>query len=148
MKKHIYCRHHFECEIPFFDVDSLNVAWHGNYVKYLEMARCDFLNKISHNYNDMREDGFCYPIVKLQLKYIRPARFGQKIRIETALVDFESKLAFDYIIYDSETGKKLTTATTEQVAVRIDNQETQFVIPDGLQQAIKQCEAFQAVDIA
>ncbi|MBQ9681915.1 MAG: acyl-CoA thioesterase [Neisseriaceae bacterium] len=144
MKQHIYCRHFFECEIPFFDVDALNVAWHGNYVKYFEMARCAFLNEIAHNYNDMRKDGFCYPIVKLQVKYMRPARFGQKIRIETQLVDFESKLVFNYTISDSETGEKLTRATTEQVAIRIDNQETQFIIPNALQQAIKQYQGFQA----
>ena len=26
--------------VPFFDVDSMNVVWHGHYVKYLEIARC------------------------------------------------------------------------------------------------------------
>lgn len=26
-------------DIPFFDVDVMGVAWHGHYVKYLEIAR-------------------------------------------------------------------------------------------------------------
>lgn len=42
MKKHVYCCHNTLIDVPFFDVDSMNIAWHGHYVKYLEIARCDF----------------------------------------------------------------------------------------------------------
>lgn len=53
MKKHIYCRHSFEIEVPFFDVDAMHIVWHGNYVKYLETARCAFLSAIGYDYNEM-----------------------------------------------------------------------------------------------
>ena len=32
-------------KIPFFDLDPMNIVWHGNYVKYIEIARCDFFKK-------------------------------------------------------------------------------------------------------
>ncbi len=35
-----------EFEIPFFDVDSMEVTWHGHYIKYFELARCALLKKI------------------------------------------------------------------------------------------------------
>ncbi|WP_258031844.1 acyl-CoA thioesterase [Campylobacter concisus] len=38
------------CKVAFFDVDSMEVMWHGNYVKYLEMARCELLDKLGYNY--------------------------------------------------------------------------------------------------
>ena len=53
MAKHIYCRHSFETEVPFFDVDAMNIVWHGNYVKYLETARCAVLSAIAYDYNEM-----------------------------------------------------------------------------------------------
>ena len=56
----------------FFDVDSMDVVWHGNYVKYLETARCELLSKIGYDYKKMKMDGFAYPIVKLDIKYIKP----------------------------------------------------------------------------
>ena len=31
----------------FYDVDSMNVVWHGNYVKYFETARCALLEEIA-----------------------------------------------------------------------------------------------------
>ena len=29
-----------EFQIEFYDVDSMQVAWHGNYAKFMEVARC------------------------------------------------------------------------------------------------------------
>ena len=98
MAKHVYLRHSTEMEVPFFDVDVMNIVWHGHYVKYLEVARCDLLDFIGYNYAVMLERGYMWPVVKLDLKYVRPARFGQKIRVEMALTEFESCLKIDYTI--------------------------------------------------
>jgi len=37
----------FEMEIPFFDVDTYKIVWHGNYAKYFEIARCELLERRS-----------------------------------------------------------------------------------------------------
>lgn len=145
MKHSIFCIHSLELDVPFFDVDSLFIVWHGHYVKYFEMARCAFLAEIQHDYNVMRETGFAYPIVKLDVKYIKPATFGQKIRVEMAVVEFESCLKVNYTITDVKTGTKLTKASTTQVAVRIDNGEMQFQTPDVFQAAIRQFAGFNAI---
>ena len=39
-------------DVPFYDLDPMNVVWHGNYVKYLEVARCDLLSKIGYTYDE------------------------------------------------------------------------------------------------
>ena len=48
MAKHTYCRHSAEIEVPFFDVDVMQIVWHGHYVKYLEVARCAFLDALGY----------------------------------------------------------------------------------------------------
>ncbi|OAM37693.1 4-hydroxybenzoyl-CoA thioesterase [Eikenella sp. NML080894] len=142
MAKHIYCRHHTEIEVPFFDVDVMQIVWHGHYVKYLEIARCALLDAIGYNYTVMLKHGHTWPVVKLDLKYIRPARFGQKIRVEMAVTEYESCLRIDYILRDAESGIKLTQAHTTQVAQRIDNSEMQFQTPASWQQAVRQFAGF------
>ena len=99
MPKTVYCRHHSEIEVPFFDVDSMQIVWHGHYVKYLEIARCAFLDALGYNYRTMREQGHMWPVVKMDLKYIRPAQFGQKIRAEVMLTEYESCLSLEYVRY-------------------------------------------------
>ena len=60
--------HEIEVVPPFFDIDSMDVVWHGHYVKYLELARCALLEKFDYGYVRMRESGFAWPIVDLRLK--------------------------------------------------------------------------------
>ena len=136
MAKTVYCRHSIELTVPFFDVDSMHIVWHGHYVKYLELARCAFLDALDYNYHTMRAHGHGWPVVQMQLKYVQPARFGQSIRVEVQLVEYESCLKLDYVIYDNG-GGKLTRASTTQVAVRLDNGEMQFQTPDSWQRAVR-----------
>lgn len=116
--------------VPFFDVDSLEVVWHGHYVKYLEVARCALLDDIGHNYVRMKETGFAWPIIDLQLRYARAARFGQALRVRAELVEWENRLKIHYTISDATTGDRLTRASTIQVAVRLSDGEMQLVSPD------------------
>lgn len=142
IKKHIYAQHSSEYEIAFFDVDSMDIMWHGHYVKYLELARCAFLEQIHYTYDVMKQHGYGYPIVQLDVKYVRPALFRQKIRVNIALVEYESSIRFDYTIVDAKTGQKLTTASTTQVAVEIESKEMQFQTPQSWRQAVESYHGF------
>ncbi|MDO4433401.1 MAG: acyl-CoA thioesterase [Alysiella sp.] len=144
MAKHVYCRHSMELTIPFFDVDAMHIVWHGHYVKYLEMARCDFLASIQYDYNEMGRQGYSWPVVQMQFKYIKPARFGQKIRVELAVVEIESCLRIDYTIFDVQTGAKLTRASTTQAVVAQESGELQFQTPNSWLHAVQTYPTFQA----
>lgn len=143
-KKHIFCRHSHIIQVPFFDVDPMQIVWHGNYVKYLEVARCAFLESIGYSYGEMGRRGFGWPIVKMDLKYIRPARFGQTIRIDMAIVEIDTCLRIDYTLSDEQTGEKLTRASTTQAAVSLETGETQFQTPESWLEAVRGHPTFQA----
>ncbi len=142
-KVHSFLTHYSEYEIPFFDVDSMSIMWHGHYVKYLEMARCAFLESINYHYDIMREKGFVWPIVQLNLKYIRPATFRQKVLVELNVIEFESCLRINYIIRDKETKIKLTEGSTTQVAVNIQSQKMELPTPYDFQRVIKSSAGFK-----
>ena len=129
-----------EILVPFFDVDTMHVVWHGHYVKYLEVARCALLDKIGHNYTQMLESGFAWPIIDLQLRYVRGAVFGQRLNVRASLVEWENRLKINYLISDAETGERMTRGSTVQVAVEIATREMQFASPqvfiDAVQRAI------------
>ncbi len=115
--------------IPFHDVDSARVAWHGNYPKYLEIARCKLLDKLHYGYEQMSESGFFWPVVDMHLRYIGPIRFQQEIEVTATLKEWENRLKIEYLISDVETGKRLTKGSTVQVAVRIDTGEMLLASP-------------------
>ena len=118
-----------DVEVPFHDVDSMQVAWHGHYVKYFELARCALLRRFDYDYPQMQTSGYLWPIVECHLKYVRPALYGQKLTVQASLLEYENRIKIAYQIRDTETGERLTKGYTIQVAVDAATRELQFVSP-------------------
>jgi len=126
-----------EVVVPFFDVDSMDVVWHGHYVKYLEVARCALLDDIGHNYTQMRASGYAWPVIDLQLRYVQASRFGQRLHVRADLIEWQNRLRIHYLIQDAGTGQRITRASSVQVAVKIANGEMQLMSPDVLVDAVE-----------
>ncbi|MEP6897472.1 MAG: acyl-CoA thioesterase [Rhodanobacter sp.] len=129
--------HDTEVTVPFFDVDSMNVVWHGHYVKYLEIARCALLERVGHTYAQMRDTGYVWPVIDLQLRYVQAARFGQQLRVRAELVEWRNRLKIHYLISDAESGQRLTRASTVQVAVTLADGVMQLASPQVMIDAIE-----------
>ncbi|MBC9249095.1 thioesterase [Pseudomonas alcaligenes] len=125
-----------EILVPFFDVDMMEVVWHGHYVKYFEEARCALLDKLGHNYRQMRDAGYAWPVIDLQLRYIRGAQFGQRIKVRADLVEWENRLKINYLITDVATGERMTRGSSVQVAVEIATREMLLASPKVLTDAV------------
>lgn len=126
-----------EILVPFFDIDTMDVVWHGHYVKYLEVGRCALLDKIGHNYTQMKESGYAWPVIDLQLRYVRGATFGQKLNVRASLVEWENRLKINYLISDLESAERLTRASSVQVAVDLASREMQLASPQVFIDAVE-----------
>lgn len=124
----------YKFRAEFYDVDSMGVMWHGNYVRYVESARCRFLDDVKFNYNDMKQSGFAMPIIKMEFKYIAPIFFNADFSIRVDLLDFDSILRFQYIFLQDF--KILSLAQTSQAAFDISSNSTLYKLPDELSNAI------------
>lgn len=122
----------------FYDLDPMEVVWHGNYARYLEQARCMLLDSIGYNYPQMLESGYLWPIVDLRIKFVRPLRFSQEFAVTATLVEFENRLKIDYRICDKVSGEVLTKATTTQVAVHAATGELCLESPAALTDKVRQ----------
>ncbi|MFT6834418.1 MAG: acyl-CoA thioester hydrolase [Francisellaceae bacterium] len=127
-----------DIEVPFFDVDAMEITWHGNYIKYFEISRCALLEKIQYDYAQMKESGYGWPVIDLRVKYVRPSRFKQIITVQSDLIEFENRLKINYIIKDKKSGEKLTTGYSTQVAIDLKTKEMCFVSPKILLDKMKE----------
>jgi acyl-CoA thioester hydrolase len=118
-----------EVEVPFHDVDAMNVAWHGHYVKYFEIARCALLRLFDYDYPEMKASGYLWPVVECHLKYVRPALYNQQLRVEATLLEYENRIKIGYKIFDVKSGERLTKGHTVQVAIDATTHELQYVSP-------------------
>lgn len=125
-----------DIEVPFFDVDLMEIVWHGHYAKYFEMARCALLDKIDYGYMKMRASGYSWPVIDLRIRYARPVKFSQKIRVQAQIVEWQHRLKITYQIIDKESGIRLTRGYTTQVAINMVNNEMCFESPPILWQKL------------
>ncbi len=114
----------------FYDVDSMKVVYHGNYINYYEQVRCLLLEQIGYGYREMENSGYAWPVVSVNAKYMRPIVFGQQFRISAELLEYENRIKVKFMIRDIETGALLHKGTTVQMAVDMKTGETLFVSPD------------------
>lgn len=126
-----------EIKIPFFDLDPMGIVWHGNYVKYMEIARCDMFSKLNYTYKNMKEEGIVYPVAKMETKFIEPLVFEQEIVVETHLVEIEPAIIIKYLFFCRKTNKKVFKGQTMQIGVNALTKETIYNAPDNLKAALK-----------
>jgi acyl-CoA thioester hydrolase len=77
--------HETHIRVRFNEVDSYRVAWHGHYVTWMEVGRNDLAGMFRLNADQIAEAGYLAPVVALELKFKRPARFGEELRILTTI---------------------------------------------------------------
>lgn len=130
-------------QIPFHDVDTMNVVWHGHYLKYFEIARCKLLEKFNYNYNQMRASGYAWPVIESHVRYVQGIEFEQKIKVRAILKEWENRLKIEYLILDAETGRRLTKGYTTQVAVNMQTQEMCYQSPQILLDCLNAWDEFK-----
>ena len=127
--------------VPFHDADMMGVTWHGHYIRYMEIARCELLERIGYTYLDMYDSGYAWPVVDLKIRYSKGCTFGDRLRILITVDEVEFRFKLSYRIENADTGELLTKASTTQVAGDTKTGEMSYPSPKIL---VDRIEAFAA----
>ena len=104
--------------VPFYDLDAIQMVWHGNYVKYMENAREAFGAKYGLEYLHIFNSGYTAPMVDMHIKYRNSARIGDNLGIKITYVPTKAaKLVFQYIITRPKDNAVIIEAETTQLFV-------------------------------
>lgn len=121
-------------KVPFCDLDPMHIVWHGNYLKYIELARSELFEKINYSYQQMYEDNIVYPIAKMDLKYISSAKLHDVLNVKCILQEIEPAIIIKYEITNLKTGETLFKASSMQICVDARTNETLYYAPEKLRQ--------------
>ena len=72
-----------EHHVDFYDTDAMAVVHHANYIRWFEIGRVEYLRKYGITLDEMMNDGFVFPITKIEAKYLSPGHFDDVLEIET-----------------------------------------------------------------
>lgn len=89
--------HQEKLRVHYKDTDQMGVAHHANYVSWFEIGRTEWMRKEGLAYRRMEELDLLLPVVQMEAKYERPARYDDCLAIFTKVTKVTAiRLQFEY----------------------------------------------------
>ena len=132
---------HKSCEmilsVPFHDLDPLQMVWHGNYLKYFDMARTELFTGCGVDlFEYFKKTNCLFPITRTATKYIVSLKYRDEFSCKATCVEAQYKIVIDFKIRLLKDNKICAKGRSEQVAVSYPDREIQFEIPDDIRRAL------------
>lgn len=77
--------HAIEIRARYPECDPMGVVHHSVYPIWFEIGRTEMLRASGGNYRELEEAGVFLAVVRLEVRYRRPARYDDLMRLETEL---------------------------------------------------------------
>lgn len=133
--------HETKLTVRFHEVDSYQVAWHGHYVAWMEAGRMELSALFGLAPSELMGLGYIGPVVQLEVKYLKPARFGDELTIRTGIKPVETAAVVFISEICSQNGERL--ATGKVVHALTDRDGTlQFRLPPVVAERVERLKSW------
>ena len=96
----------------YSEVDGMGIVYHANYLVYFDAGRTEYLRAAGSDYARLERDGFRLVVADTGLRFLKPARFDEQLRLEVTLAELRRvSLVFQYTLRDAA-GAVLVTGHT------------------------------------
>ena len=124
-------------KVAFHDLDPMQVVWHGNYLKYFDVARFRLFAAAGIDlYDYMMTQKYVFPVTRSAIKHIAPLRPFDDFICRALVTEAEYKIAMNFEIRLMADDKLCARGNSEQLAVRWPEMEMEFEIPLDIRRAL------------
>ncbi len=110
--------HRHSCRVLYGDTDSGGVVYYGNYLRFFEAGRTEFMRANNLTYKSLEDKGYILPVVECYSRYKAPAKYDELIIIETSITDVKPiSCRFNYRILRRKDEKLLVKGYTLHASV-------------------------------
>ncbi len=93
----------FSVRVRYSETDQMGYVYYGNYARFYEIGRTELMRSMGIHYKSMEELGIIMPVVSLEVKYLRPAKYDDLIEIRTRIKKLnDNAIIFESLIYNEE----------------------------------------------
>lgn len=104
--------------VNYSEVDQMGVAYHARYVVWFDQARTEHIRRTGISYRQLEERGILLVVGELHVRYRRPARYDDLVRIRCWVRECASRrVTFGYAVVRESDGELLVTGTTGMMAL-------------------------------
>ena len=90
--------------VAFADTDAMGVAWHGNYLRWFEMARTEMMRPTELPYPALVGRGIHLPVIEALVRYRQPARYDDLLIVHAGPVRARNQVVLNLEILVQELG--------------------------------------------
>ncbi len=114
--------HTLSYRVIYADTDAGKVVYYGAYMRLFEMGRAEYLRDLlGKSYSDFLQQGILFPVIELQCRYHRPARYDDLLSISTSVEAITgATIRFGYQITRKAGEELIVTGHTVHAAVSED----------------------------
>ncbi|MGA6827395.1 acyl-CoA thioesterase [Nitrospira sp. NS4] len=106
-----------EIRIYYEDTDCGGVVYYANYLKYFERARTQFLEQRGFSVAGLMEEGTVFVVVRAEVDYRSPARYGETILVETVVSDVTpASFTFSHVLREKTSGRVVVEGSARLAA--------------------------------
>ena len=96
----------FERKINYYETDRMGVVHHSNYIRYLEEARCFWLEQIGMPFSYLEENGITIPVLGINCTYKYHVTFEDIIQIHCFVKEYSGvRMIIGYEVKNKKTQK-------------------------------------------
>jgi len=112
--------HSTEYRIRYSDTDKMGVVYHGNYLRFFEIARTEMLRSMGLPYAELERSGYMLPVLESYAAYLLPATYDDLLHLHASIEDeVAAKMTIQYSITRQD--DTLVTGWTRHVFVTSHN---------------------------
>jgi acyl-CoA thioester hydrolase len=125
--------HEVRMKVAFYDLDPLQIVWHGNYLKYFDVARGELFDHLGLDLFEFHaRTGYIFPIIRTAVKHVHPLTQGDEFVCRATVKEARTKIVIAFEVHTLKEGRLCAKGSTEQVAVRTPGMEMAFLIPEEI----------------
>lgn len=104
----------YERRINYYETDKMGIVHHSNYIRFLEEARCAFLENQEIPYRSFEEQGIMIPVLGVNCDFKHHVTFDDIIVIDVFVKEFNGvRLTMGYSVTEKNTEKTVLTGETK-----------------------------------
>ena len=94
----------YKHKVQYYETDKMGITHHSNYIRWMEEARVNWLDKIGWSFEKLENLGMISPVVEINCKYINSTKFNDIVEINVMLKEYKGvKLIVEYEMINSKT---------------------------------------------
>ena len=103
----------YERRINYYETDKMGIVHHSNYIRFLEEARCAFLDSIGIPYKSIEDIGLMIPVLGVNCNFKHHVTYDDVILIKVWVKEFNGvRLIMSYEVNDKKTNDIVLTGET------------------------------------